>query len=172
MHHDNAVWRIIHKYDVQRNEAPCRSEAQLSADNRMSLPCTTMEASGILKNSVETVILLCSISCVESNVVTMTFQTSSERTNKRNNNAKSHNFNCQNGKETIRVMLNYIILTPTEHSSQVTTFPSTPQCTTIIYSWLHRATFCKLSVPTSRGNLLLLYIPKNITSLSFPLSQK
>jgi len=91
-HHANAVWRIINKIDVQRNEAPCRSETQLSADNKMSLPCTTMEASGILKNSVKKFFHLCSISCIENNVVTMTFQTSSERTNKRNNNAKSHNF--------------------------------------------------------------------------------
>lgn len=50
--------------------------------------------------------------------------------------------------------------------------PFHPHCTTIIYSWLQWATFCKLSVPTSRGNLLLLYIPKNITSLSLSLSQK
>jgi hypothetical protein len=46
--HANAVWRIVHKFDVQRNEAPCRSEAQLSADNKMSLSCTTMEVTGIL----------------------------------------------------------------------------------------------------------------------------
>ena len=126
-HHANAVQRIIHKFDVQRNEAPCRSEAQLSADNKMSLPCTTMEASSILKNSVKMVFHMCSISHVENSVVTMTFPTSSERKNNRNNNAKSHNFNCQNEDETIRMMLNYIILTPTEHSSQVATFPSNLQ---------------------------------------------
>jgi len=65
----------------------------------------------MLKNSVKMVFYLCSI-CLENNVVTMTFQTSPERTN-RNNKNKSHNFNCQNVEETIRVMLNYIILTPT-----------------------------------------------------------
>jgi hypothetical protein len=92
----------------------------------MSLPSITMEASSILKNSVKMVFHLCSISCVENNVVTLNFQTSSKRTNKRNNNAKSHNFNCQNEEETIREMLNYIIITPTEHSSQVAIIPSTP----------------------------------------------
>ena len=98
----------------------------MCADNKMSLPCTTMEASSVLKNPVKMVFHLCSISShVENNVVTMTFQTSSERTNNRNNNAKSHNFNCQNEEETTRVMLNYIILSPTEHSSQVAIFPST-----------------------------------------------
>jgi len=79
-----------------------------------------------LKTLVKMVFHLCSISHVENSVVTMTFQTSSERTNNRNNNAKSHNFNCQNEEETIREMLNYIILKPTEHSSQVAIFPSTP----------------------------------------------
>lgn len=102
----------------------------------------------------------------------MIFQTSSERTNNSNNNAKSHNFNYQNEEEAIRVMLNYIILTPTEHSSQVCHLSFQPHCSTIIYSWLHVSTFCHLSVITSRGNLLPLYIPKNITSLSLPLSQK
>jgi len=170
-HHANAVWRTIHKSGIQRNEAPCRSEAQLSVDNKMSLPCTTMETSSMLKNSVKMVFHLCSISCLENNVVTMTFQTSPERTNNRNNKTKSHNFNCWNEEETIRVMLNYIILTPTEHSSKVAIFPSTPP-PIIIYSWLHGATFCKLSVPTSRGNLILLDIPKNIKLLSLPWSQK
>ena len=93
-HHANAVWRTIHKSGIQRNEAPCRSEAQLSVDNKMSLPCTTMETSSMLKNSVKMVFHLCSISCLENNVVTMTFQTSPERTNNRNNKTKSHNFNC------------------------------------------------------------------------------
>ena len=125
-HHANAVWRIIYKFDVQRDELPCISEAQFSADNEMSVPCTTMEAFSILKNSVKMVFHLCSISHVENNVVTMTFQTAPERTNNRNNNAKSHDFNCQNEEETTRVMLNYITLTPTEHSSQVAIFPSSP----------------------------------------------
>lgn len=141
MHHANAVWKIIHKSGIQRNEAPCRSEAQVSADNKMSLPCTTMEASSMLKNSVKMVFNLYSTSCLENNVVTMTYQTSPERTNNRNNKTKSHNFNCQNDEETIRVMLNYIILTPTEDSSKVAIFPSTPHYSTIIYSWLHGATF-------------------------------
>jgi len=63
--------------------------------------CTTMEASSILKNYVKMIFHLCSISHVENNVVTMTFQTSSERTNNRNNNANSRIFNCPNVEETI-----------------------------------------------------------------------
>jgi hypothetical protein len=55
----------------------------------------------------------------------MTFQTLSERTNNRNNNTKSHNFNCKN-EETMTVMLNFIILTPTKHISQAAIFPSIP----------------------------------------------